>query len=272
MAPGSELEPPLLIITSRALRLVAGLGTAPGSLSGATVVVLGGPPPADPAWRTLRSVPAVNCTRLEAVRDARGALSKYPGRSVVLYDQEAWDLTPQHERRDPAAYVRRAAEELRGTAISLAAAPSLTLAEAVAPSGSPEAAYFASGVVEAMSSWCQVMHVQSQRLERSPQRYAAFVTEAARRSRLANPSVLITAGLSTNPPGQPVTLGQLQACVAATHPAVDGYWLNVPRPGRRCPHCNPENPTLAAALIESPAGQGAVVGLDRLDHRLNERS
>jgi hypothetical protein len=41
--------------------------------------------------------------------------------------------------------------------------------------------------------------------------------------------------------------------VRATRQAVDGYWLNIPRPGRHCPTCNPPRPDLGIALLREIA-------------------
>ncbi|HXZ99322.1 MAG TPA: hypothetical protein VEK76_03140 [Candidatus Binatia bacterium] len=243
------ISPPLMVMTSRAMRLVAARGHRPGEMAGATWLALGGPPPDAPAWRQLRWIPTVNCTRLSEVAELR-TRSGPDTRAVALYDLEAWDLTPREEREDPWTYVARAADLLRASRLELMAAPSISLATRLArDQPGPELAYLACRLAERMAPRCCIYHIQSQRLERVPERYSAFVAEVARRARQASPTVLVTAGLSTNPTGAPVSLEQLAGCVAGTYDRVDGYWINVPRPGRRCPHCNPENPALAAALL-----------------------
>jgi hypothetical protein len=273
MAPSPDqlIRPPLLIMTSRALRLVADLLPGPGGVADATWLVVGDPPPRAGAWRRLQCVPTLNCTTFGELRDSRATLSRHPGPTVVLYDLEAWDLTPRRERRDPAKYALRAAELLQGTAVILALAPSLSLGMELAPqSSSPEQAYFEARLLEGLAPWCQIFHIQSQRLERLPQRFARFVTEAGHRARSLNPGLRVTAGLSANPPGAPVTLEHLYACVELTQNAVDGYWLNVPRPGRRCPHCNPENPLLAGGLLAALRTDDFAFRLEPRAHGLSE--
>ncbi len=96
-----------------------------------------------------------------------------------------------------------------------------------------------------------VIEVQAQSLERSAATYAAFVREAAGQARAANPGVSVLAGLSTNPPGPVVTSQQLAAAMQASHSSVDGYWLNIPSPGPRCPTCNPPRPEVGIAALRT---------------------
>jgi hypothetical protein len=270
--PDEQVRPPLLIMTIRALRLVARILPGPGGVAAATWLVLGDSPPQSVGWEELRCVPTLNCTKLQEIRDSRTALSSYAGRTVALYDLEAWDLTPRRERRSPAQYASRAADLLRDTPVILALAPSLSLAsERVPHSASPEEAYFEAGLIEGLAPVCQIFHIQSQRLERVAPRFASFVTEVARRARAINPSLYVTAGLSTNPPGAPVAFEHLRACVELTQSVVDGYWLNVPKPGRRCPRCNPENPSLAAEFLAALRIDDHAFRLQRSSHGLSAK-
>ena len=96
-----------------------------------------------------------------------------------------------------------------------------------------------------------VLEIQGQSLERSTSTYAEFVREAAAQARAANPRVAILAGLSTNPPGAPVTSQQLTAAIHATRGIVDGYWLNIPGRGPRCPTCNSPRPDVGRAALRA---------------------
>lgn len=267
-ASGSALQlTPLLLMTSRALRLALRQGARTQGLEGVTWCVLGGPPPAAPEWRARRCLPAATCTSLEEVRAALRALEGWGGRALVLYDQEAWAQTPGRERRNPGEYLRRAGLEVHASGHLLGAAPSLSLAEElVGGARSPERRYLASGLLEAAVQVSDLLHLQSQRLERFPRRFSSFVREAAARARRQNPAILVSAGLSTNPPGGPVSLVQLEGCVSGTGEVVDGYWLNVPRRGPKCPRCGPENPGLAAALITRLGVRGGRLALGEQPH------
>jgi len=96
-----------------------------------------------------------------------------------------------------------------------------------------------------------IVEVQAQSLERSPAAYAAFAREAAGQARSARPGVTVLAGLSTNPPGSVVGSQQLAAAIRASWPGVDGYWLNIPVPGPRCPGCNPARPDVGIEALRA---------------------
>ena len=94
-----------------------------------------------------------------------------------------------------------------------------------------------------------MLELQAQSLERDTSSYVTFVREAAAQARAANPRVAILAGLSTNPPGAEVTSEQLTAAIHATRGIVDGYWLNIPGRGPRCPGCNSPRPDVGRAAL-----------------------
>lgn len=244
------LRRPLLMLTSRALRLTTELGFDPSTMTKLTWLVLGGPPPGTNSWSEAHCVPTFNCASFGDVTRTMDHLAGYAMPSLVLYDQENWDLTPSPERAVPWDFVARAADLVRGTPIALGAAPALTLAQRLLPqAGSAESAYLGCGLIERMAPHVALFHIQCQRLERRPELFANFVKEVAFRARAANPELVVTAGVSTNPTGAEVFLEQLLHCIELTSQDVDGFWVNVPRPGRRCPHCRPENPVLATALL-----------------------
>lgn len=217
-----------------------------------TWLVLGGRPPQTGAWDEARCLPAFNCANFGDVISTMDSLAGCSLPSLILYDQERWDLTPPEEYRAPWGYIRRAARLLRDSPALLGAAPSLTLAAGLMPqAGSADRAYLECGILERMAPEVALFHIQSQRLERRPELFSSFVKEVASRARAANPELLVTAGVSTNPTGAEVYLEQLLTCIELTSRDVDGFWVNVPRPGRRCPHCRPENPALATALLDN---------------------
>ncbi len=59
------------------------------------------------------------------------------------------------------------------------------------------------------------------------------------------------AGLSTNPPGAPVSSQHLTAAIQATRSMVAGYWLNIPGQGPRCPTCNAPQPEVAIQALQA---------------------
>jgi len=100
-----------------------------------------------------------------------------------------------------------------------------------------------------MAKAADVVELQAQSLERDSATYTSFVKAAARQARAAKPGVGVLAGLSTNPPGAVVDSQQLTAAIQATKSLVDGYWLNIPGQGPRCPTCNPADPGVAIQTL-----------------------
>lgn len=180
------------------------------------------------------------------------------GTEAVLYDPEAWTFTPPGEQRDPVAAAERAAAAAHDRGLQLIVAPGVNLVTVLAPAGAGPRwrRLLDLGLLARLAARADVIVIQAQSLERDAADYAAFVTAAARQARQASRRVGLLAGLSTNPPGSPVTARQLLAAFLATRSVVDGFWLNIPAPGPQCPTCNPVRPdigidTLLAALHDS---------------------
>jgi hypothetical protein len=175
------------------------------------------------------------------------------GTRSVLYDPEAWNLTPRSEQLDPAAAAQRAAAIAHAHGLSLIVAPALDLTTVGAgPVRGPLWQRFLQrGLAGAMATVADVVELQAQSLERDPGTYASFLRAAAAQARAANPRVTVLAGLSTNPPGAVVAAGQLTAAIQDTRGVVGGYWMNIPGQGSQCPACHAPRPDLARAVLRS---------------------
>jgi hypothetical protein len=173
------------------------------------------------------------------------------GTRALLYDPEAWAFTPRAEQLDPAAATRRARDTAHAHGLPLIVAPALNLATVRPdPAGGPRWRQFLRlDVPGSVAKVSDVLELQAQSLERDTRAYATFVREAAAQARAANPRVAILAGLSTNPPGAEVTSDQLAAAIRVTRGIVDGYWLNIPGRGPRCPTCNSPRPDVGRAAL-----------------------
>jgi hypothetical protein len=173
------------------------------------------------------------------------------GTGAVLYDPEAWSFTPDEEQRDPAAAVARAASAAHRLGLQLIVSPALNLTTVLAPgSSAPRWQQFLDlGLAGALARHADLIEFQAQSLERDTASYQAFVVAAARQARSANPDVGLLAGLSTNPPGATVDSGQLIAAIDATRRHVDGFSLNIPGAGPRCPTCNPAQPAVGIEVL-----------------------
>ncbi|HEV7207120.1 MAG TPA: hypothetical protein VGN54_00105 [Mycobacteriales bacterium] len=167
---------------------------------------------------------------------------------TVLYDPERWAFTPRAEQVAPFAAVRQAAAAAHAHGLQLIVSPALDLMGVAGPGGGPYwRGYLAAGLAAGVAlAGADVVEVQAQSLEANPAAYAALVTAAAAQARAARPGVLVLAGLSTGPTGVRVVPRTLPDAVRAVSGVVDGFWLNVPGPGAKCPRCSA--PSIALAL------------------------
>jgi len=175
------------------------------------------------------------------------------GTRAVLYDPEAWSFTPANEQRDPVQAAKRAASLARAHGLQLIVAPALNLTTVLARgSAAPRWRQFLDLQLAArMAKVADMIELQAQSLERDSGTYAAFVRDAAAQARAANPGVTVLAGLSTNPPGAVVASDQLVDAIQASRSSVDGYWLNIPGPGPRCPTCNQQRPDVGIEALRA---------------------
>jgi hypothetical protein len=134
----------------------------------------------------------------------------------------------------------------------IVASPGLNLTSVLRPGVTRRAAaYLELHLAAQAAEAADVVNIQAQSLERSPQAYVDFVKSAAAQARRAKPGVRVLAGISSNPTGPQVTEAQLERAIVGVRPYVDGYWMNIPSPGPLCPRCNPARPDLAIAAIRS---------------------
>jgi hypothetical protein len=171
----------------------------------------------------------------------------------LLYDPEAWSFTPAAEQRAPVQAATRAAALARAHNLGLIVAPALDLTSVLAPHGrAPRWRQFLDlRLAASFAKTSSVVGLQAQSLERDTAAYAGFVGAAARQARAANPRVTVVAGLSTNPPGAPVSSKQLLAAIRATRYTVEGYWLNIPGRGPRCPGCRHARPGVGRRALRT---------------------
>jgi hypothetical protein len=196
---------------------------------------------------------ALDTKSLQQIRlDVAGALS--PRISMILYDPEHWSFTPLAEQSSVGPATRTAASIAHGAGRGLIVAPATDLAQGKVPGESTANAFIQTNDLEQVASSADWVEIQAQGLERNPGRYAAYINEALRQIRLANPNAVVYAGLSTNPSGPPVSAAELIDDVRLTSPAVTGYWLNIPSPGTACPRCGQPQPQIAIDVLEGLAG------------------
>ena len=175
------------------------------------------------------------------------------GTYAVLYDPEAWTFTPAAEQRNPVRAATQAAEVAHAHGLRLIVTPALNLASVLNhDSTQPRWQQFLSlNLVGRLAGVADIVELQAQSLERETATYSAFVRAAATQANAVNPKVTVLAGLSTNPPGAPVTVEHLTSAIRATRSVVAGYWMNIPGQGPRCPTCNAPRPDIAIATLQA---------------------
>jgi hypothetical protein len=197
--------------------------------------------------------PVVTFASATALEDAITSGRLPAGTFGVLYDPEAWPFTPVTEQRDPVLAATQAAAVAHAHSLRLMVAPALNLTTVLAPgSREPRWRQFLDlNLAGRLAEVADLVELQAQSLERDTATYTAFVRAAASQASGANPRIKVLAGLSTNPPGAPVDSQHLMAAIQATRFMVDGYWLNIPGQGVRCPTCNARRPDIAIQTLQA---------------------
>jgi hypothetical protein len=194
-------------------------------------------------------------TLVEAVRSGQVPPDAYG----VLYDPEAWAFTPAGEQRDPVAAASQAAQAAHSKGLKLVVTPALNLTTMLgsgsgsgsSPSGPRWQQFLDLRLIAHLAQVADVVELQAQSLERDTATYTSFVRQAAAQARAARAGVTVLAGLSSNPPGPPVTSQHLADVIRATRSLVDGYWLNIPGQGARCPNCSAPAPGVAQQALQA---------------------
>ena len=199
-------------------------GVADGVFGSADAVALGGWPGATHgrAWASYE-------TFAQDVRS--GAIPDDV--TLVMYDPEAWDKTPLHERLDPVRYIEEfcaLARRANGFLVAVTPHPNLVCVpgsrHAQEPGESREDAYLRSGIVDVCAAGADVYETQAQRLQNEPDVYRAFVLETALLARSVNTNVRVLSGLSTHP-GYPASAEMLEAAWRSVRDVVEGHYLSL---------------------------------------------
>ncbi|HEU0276407.1 MAG TPA: hypothetical protein VFQ95_01090 [Rhodanobacteraceae bacterium] len=200
-------------------------------------------------YRGRRAARTASATSIAMV--ARAA--RDPAIVAVLYDPEAWKMTPRAEQRDPVAAACKAETIAHAHGKLLIVAPAVDLLRVLAPGrahpGGRYALFERLNLADHMARRADVYEVQAQGAEANGAKFSSFVHAEARQVRASNPCVLVLAGLSTNPSGQRVTAQQVYAAAQSVRGNVDGYWLNIPAGGKACPRCGVPQPQVAVRFL-----------------------
>lgn len=203
-----------------------------------------------PAYRDWRAVRTHSAPSLDALQRAAGDASA----GALLYDDEAWEMTPPDEQHDPAAAACRAASIAHQQGKILIATPAIDLMRILAPGeargGRRFEAFAQTGLAGRIAKCADLYEIQAQGAERETSKFRRFVETETKQARAANPRIVVLAGISTNPTGQHVTAEELFKAVQSVRGVVDGFWLNIPAGGKYCPTCGAPQPQVAVKLLE----------------------
>ncbi len=172
-------------------------------------------PRPSPAWNAVR---VKSFKSFSSIRDALQLGTLRPGLRGVVYDYEKWQFTPLVEQRNPAPFVKQAADLVHAHGLLFLTAPAVDLVTVMAPGNPtpPDDLYIQLGIAADAAQYADVFDIQAQRFEVDASRYVSFVQRAAAQARQANPKVVVLAGLSTQPSGQTVTADDILRAIAAT--------------------------------------------------------
>jgi hypothetical protein len=204
---------------------------------------------APPIWNP---IPIASFFSFGAIRDSLETRSLGAGLRGVMYDYEKWRFTPYEEQRNPAGYVKQAADLVHAQGLLFLTAPAVNLVTVIAPSADRNRlyeSYLQLGIAADAARYADVFDIQAQRFELNSEIYARFVREAATQARQANPKVVVLAGISTQPIGQQVTADDILRAIAATRDLVDGYWFNIPQPSAYNPSATEFRPDIAIDVL-----------------------
>lgn len=240
------------LMTSTALREMSAVGNPAAALRNSTVLELVGQ-----AKSTFDTVPATPVLAFRSVASLLAWLSttNAPGQiKAVLYDTEFWPFTPAAEQQDPRDYARKFVEAARQHGLIPILAPGMDLSKVLAPSASTDSSGYLqvqlpAAMAQALAGGLGYVVIQSQSLERSPAEFLSVVQRAVTQIASQNAQIKVLGGLSTNPPGGPVTAEELLSDAQLTRGLVAGYWLNVPAAGPTCPGCGPTDPSLGVQVL-----------------------
>lgn len=198
-------------------------------------------------WRAVRT------RTITSLANVDGAVAD-PSVRALLYDGEAWEMTPRQEQTRPAEAACRAAEVAHAHGMMAIATPAINLIRFLDPAsargGKRFAAFEKTNLAGRIAKCVDVYEIQAQGTEKDTAKFQQFVTTEAEQARAANPAVIVLAGISTNPSGQHVTSEQLFKAVQSVRDVVDGFWLNIPAGGKYCPQCGVPQPKVAVRLLE----------------------
>jgi hypothetical protein len=168
---------------------------------------------------------------------------------AVLYDHEAWALTPTAEQRDVMPYLQRFRELAHAHGYEAILTPATDLMNVYRKNQGEtnQQAFVRYGTGQAARD-ADLFEVQAQTLEQTPAAYASYVEQVHAQAVAANSDVVFLSGLTARLHGTTISAQQLYGAAMSVSGAVRGFFLNVPR--------DPPHPAHAVEFLRRLLAEG----------------
>jgi hypothetical protein len=167
-----------------------------------------------PDWQ---ATPAVQFASYAVFEQSVGLLA--PDVEAVAYNNERWSYTPDQEQAHPRRFGRLFHGLATDHQLVTLAAPSPDLLR-----GRDRDERFTKQVLAPAARWTDMLDMQFQRTEKTPDLYISITEAAATKCREVNSNVRLLAQISTSAANE-ASLDQIAECIRRVAPVVDGFWF-----------------------------------------------
>jgi hypothetical protein len=208
--------------------------------------------------RTDPLVPAASLiesfTDFASMQQALGSGQVPPSVSYVLLDLEHWQFTPVAEQLRPFQDAQNARQLAHRFGRKLIFAPAVNLAplQPGSRSGDRFQQFLNLDFAGQGATVSDVFEIQAQQTEGTSEA-STFAVAAARQAKAAA-AIPVLVGIGTNPAGRSVTEQDIAAVADSVKAVADGYWLNIPQGGAKCPTCGTPQPAVAVQFLQQHFG------------------
>jgi hypothetical protein len=171
---------------------------------------------------------------------------------AVVYDSENWTFTPVEEQQNPKYYFQQFCQLAHQNGYLCILTPASDLVNALDScyGETINDKYLNCSIAKMAAEVADILEIQAQGIEANTDLFFSFVQSADAQAKIANPNIILWAGLSTNPSGQNVTAKELYSAYKSTAGSiVRGYWLNIPGQSAYCPKCGTPKAQIAVDFL-----------------------
>lgn len=193
-------------------------------------------------------------TNLTSMQQAFASGQVPPSVSYVMLDLEQWSFTPLAEQLHPFQDAQSALQLAHRYGRKLIFTPAVNLAPlqpGVHP-GDKYQKYLSTNFAGQGAAVSDIFEIQAQQSEATPGS-TTFAVAAVRQAKAAAP-IPVLVGIGTNPAGRSVTAQDIAELANSVKTMADGYWLNIPQGGAKCPACGIPQPAVAVQFLQMFVG------------------